>query len=359
MRKERSQLEFPDAAWTSFDRYSRYGVLARTLRATLGPGRHHVLDVGDADGYLAVFDADLAAYSLDMAVTGPALSGQPRLVGDGRRLPFRDATFDAVVSSDALEHVPPHDRQRFVGELARVSRDLVVLAAPFDTPGVAGSEELVRRFVLLATGAPQPQLEEHRDYGLPTLPAVVDWLESAGMTVAAAGNGNLHDWVLMMLLKHQIAPRPALGPLADGYDILYNAVFSQRNDQPPHYRHVVAGRRFGTATVAVGPPAAEGAAVDPGPLLAGMVSANVTEVVRQDTVAVEAQLTDLRGEVRDGHAALVAALAAVQADGQRQGETVRRLGEAVDRVEAEIGKLGAAFGRLRHPLRTLAGRRGD
>ena len=52
VRREHTHVEFPDAAWTSFDRYARYGAIARAVRANLGPGRHQVLDVGDASGYL-------------------------------------------------------------------------------------------------------------------------------------------------------------------------------------------------------------------------------------------------------------------------------------------------------------------
>lgn len=43
--------------------------------------------------------------------------------GDAARLPFRDATFDLVVSFSALEHLPdPADRRRAFSEIARVTR---------------------------------------------------------------------------------------------------------------------------------------------------------------------------------------------------------------------------------------------
>src|SRR4029079_15860530 len=118
---------------------------------------------------------------------------------DGTQLPFADHTFDAVVSSDVLEHVRPERRAAFLAELRRVSRDLVVVAAPFDTPGVAGVEELVRRYALLATGTKQLQLDEHQDHGLPDLDATVGVLSAGpetggsepGGSVVVQGDGHL------------------------------------------------------------------------------------------------------------------------------------------------------------------------
>jgi SAM-dependent methyltransferase len=280
-RLETRHVRHPAAAWTSFDRYSRYAALAGVVRNSLGPGRHRVLDVGDASGYLRVFDDELDVVSADVAIYGEPLPGAVRIVADGASLPFPDGTFDAVVSSDALEHVTPPRRREFLLETARVSRDLVAIAAPFDTPGVGGAEDVVRRYALLATGVPQEQLEEHRHYGLPDIVGTRETLQSCGLDVEVSGNGNLHDWVSMMLLKHQLMPRPALDPLSAGYDLAYNYLFTGRNNVPPYYRHVVAGRR-GAAPVWAQPDSAD--STDAQPLLAAFIGANATEVVRQDVV---------------------------------------------------------------------------
>jgi SAM-dependent methyltransferase len=294
IRKETRHVEFPGATWTAFDRYSRYGAIVRALRATLGPGRHRVLDVGDGAGYLAVFDPDLDSVSVDLSPTADPLPGTIRLGADGTHLPFAGGTFDAVVSSDALEHVPPGLRDGFVGELVRTSRQLVLLAAPFDTPGVAGAEELVRRF---ATGGPQVQLDEHRDNGLPDVDTTRDRFADLGLHVAVTGTGNLHDWLAMMLLKHQLVARPALGPLDTGYDIAYNWMYSGRDHVPPFYRHLVAAGR--TVEPAFGEPTPLDQASGDGiaGMLAVFASANVAEAVRQDTndrlTATEALVADV------------------------------------------------------------------
>jgi len=325
IRRERRQVEFPGAAWTAFDRYSRYGAIVRALRATLGAGPLRVLDVGDGAGYLSAFDPDLEAVSVDLAPTAEPLAGTVRLAADGTCLPFPDASFDAVVSSDALEHVPPELRDGFLAELVRVSRELVLLAAPFDTPGVAGAEELVRRFVLLVTGRPQEQLDEHRDHGLPGVEDTAARFEGLGLQVAVAGAGNLHDWLAMMLLKHQLVARPALGPLDTGYDIAYNWLFSGRDGVAPFYRHLIAAGRtrlpsFGDAPAVDGAPAESVSA-----LLAVFTAANVAEAVRQDTndrlLATEALVTDVFPRL----AAIEEGLARLDARTQEIATAVERL----------------------------------
>jgi len=277
-------VDFPRASWTSFDRYDRYGAIARAIRANLGPGRHRVLDVGDSSGYLQAFDADLHVVSADIVASAAPLPGLVLTIADGSRLPFRSRSFDAVVSSDALEHVPPDERALFVVELTRAARELVVLAAPFDTPGVAGAEELVRRYCLLAAGQPQEQLDEHAAHGLPMLDTTCATIEAEGLTVVNTGNGNLFDWLLMMLVKQQLSARPALAPLEQGYDILYNFVLSGRAQRAPFYRHVVVGSRHGVPALGEEIEPLPGTPADIAPLLAAIMAADVSEATRQDVV---------------------------------------------------------------------------
>jgi hypothetical protein len=343
-RRERTGIEFPDATWTSSDRYDRYGAIARCLRASLGEGRHRVLDVGDAAGYLRLFAGDLQLVGVDMWVQPDRLPGAIALAGDGGRLPFADGTFDAVVSSDVLEHVPAEARPGFLAELSRVSRDLVIVAAPFDTDGVAGVEEVIRRYVPIVTGAPQDQLDEHMDNGLPDLAATAAVLEAHGQ-VAVVGNGNLWDWLELMLVKHQLMARPALQPFHDGIDLLCNLSMAGRAGLPPFYRHLVVARR--SAAPQLGempePPLAPERA---SAMIASLLSAAGPESTRQDVVP-------LLGEVATRASALEARVDGLQA------EVHARL-DAIDAQLAELRehsvRVMSVLDRLGSPLRKIRGR---
>ncbi|MGH9207812.1 MAG: class I SAM-dependent methyltransferase, partial [Acidimicrobiales bacterium] len=179
-RLETGAAEFPRATWMSFDRYSRYGAVQRLLRANLGQGHLKVLEVGDSAGYLQQFDGEVSVVCTDLSMSQDPLADTIRTVADGGSLPFGSGAFDAVTAVDVFEHVPAAARQDFLKELIRVTRDILVLAAPFNTPGVWGAETFVRHYAFMAMGKPQDQLEEHRAAGLPDLAETISSLSSAG-----------------------------------------------------------------------------------------------------------------------------------------------------------------------------------
>ncbi len=192
--------------------------------------------------------------------------------------------------------------------MVRVACQGIIIAAPFDTHGVAGAEQLVERYALLATGEPQEQLGEHRAFGLPQLDSIQASLRAAGLTVDSRGNGNLLDWVAMMLLKHQITARPALQPLADSLDALYNVLLAYRCDVPPFYRHlIVATKRVRPAfpPMSASPDGLGDGAVLP--LLSAIAATTVTEVDRQDVqpglIAAQTMLQELLRAETDHRAA--------------------------------------------------------
>jgi len=353
-RRERSGVSFPGIAWTSFDRYSRYGAIARAVEANLGPGAHTVLDVGDNSAYLETFAPDLRVVSVDQEINPRPLPGLRLAVADGARLPIASGSVDAVVSSDALEHVVPEGRPQFIAEMARCARDLVVLAAPFDTPGVAGVEELVRLYVRAATGEAQPQLDEHAERGLPDLAAAQALLEAEGFGVVAYGNGNLRDWMLGLVLKHQIAGTSGFTDLDIGFDVFYNLVLDGRNEVPPFYRHVLVGRRS-AAPVRGAVPERDGSEALAETLLPALLtavpgSAGVHRQAAYERTGVDARLQDIDARLDGIDAALLHLMerfsgvegALAQLDGRSDG--IQKNVESIRMM-------------LRHPMRAL-GRRG-
>ncbi|HCU96543.1 MAG TPA: SAM-dependent methyltransferase [Actinobacteria bacterium] len=106
-----------------FCRYREAGTLLRWLGNDLRGQR--VLDVAGGDGYWAAQARKRGAHaiSIDLARTKMNRGGQLRfapalLEADALRLPFRDASFDRVMSICAIEHFD--DGPRSLAEMARV-----------------------------------------------------------------------------------------------------------------------------------------------------------------------------------------------------------------------------------------------
>lgn len=100
----------------------------------------------------------------------------PSLLADGSRLPFRDASFTIVASTDVLEHVPDAARAAFLADAARVATLGVIVHCPVN--GENGRYEglsLDRQFQewhLRHLGVPEPNTNEHLEAGLPTVEQV-------------------------------------------------------------------------------------------------------------------------------------------------------------------------------------------
>jgi hypothetical protein len=223
------------------------------------------------------------------------------------------------------------------------------MAAPFDTPGVAGAEELVRRYVIFSTRSEQPQLEEHREYGLPGLEETRTRLADHGLEVGTWGNGNLHDWLAMMLTKHVLEVDHAFAPMEAGTDVLYNYVFSAREFVPPFYRHLIVGRRGETPAIPAAPERTEGDS-DATAVLGAMLTATASVVGRWHT---ELHLGPYETYIRT----------AAEETNRRVDATLDAISRLEQRLVATEGKVDYLIERLRHPLRSLRAavdrRRGD
>jgi len=111
----------------------RGNALAGSLRE-LAPGR--MLDIGCADRWVQrMLPLGVEYIALDFPTTGGAMYGsRPDLFADASRLPLADASFDAVVMLEVLEHLR-HPRQA-LAEAARVLRPggRLLLSMPFLYP---------------------------------------------------------------------------------------------------------------------------------------------------------------------------------------------------------------------------------
>jgi hypothetical protein len=148
--------------YASFDVDLRYVPIVRFLQRRNAAGI--ILDVGSGPyGLSAYFSVPVIGVDFSFESSGPSHFIP---VVANNRLPFRDRTFDAVVSVDALEHVPRSARQRFVDELFRVSRRLVVIGFPEGDEAERHDAEMEAFYARQHTESHR-FFVEHRTYGVP------------------------------------------------------------------------------------------------------------------------------------------------------------------------------------------------
>jgi hypothetical protein len=117
------------------------------------------------------------------------------VICSGIRLPFLDRSFDVVVASDVMEHLPPENRTELISEILRVARRFAVFAYPCG-PAAFALDKKLRGDYLSQSIAPPVWLEEHMRYQFPT----EDLFRAApiGWQVKAVPNESLrfHYWMM-------------------------------------------------------------------------------------------------------------------------------------------------------------------
>jgi ubiquinone/menaquinone biosynthesis C-methylase UbiE len=126
------------------------------LEALAGSGCRRVLDVGCGTGLLAsrvqrVLDAAVVGCDFSRGMLRQARSHRPRLAwvqGDALRLPFRSASFDAVLSTESFHWFPDPDAAlaEFFRVLAPGGRAYIALVNP-PLEGLSRATRLASRWV--------------------------------------------------------------------------------------------------------------------------------------------------------------------------------------------------------------------
>ncbi len=169
---------------------------------------------------------------------------QPGFIqGDGVSMPFKDKWFDIVSALDVIEHVPPDSRETFLREICRVSRDLVLISAPFPDENVKRAENMLFEQVKHLYGLSHQQLEEHRRYGLPEVDMVAGVLEKEGYSQVGFPYGSLESWIFFQTLKHCFLFRPGAEEVREIIDWFEIKSMKETEFHPPFSRHFWIGSR--------------------------------------------------------------------------------------------------------------------
>ncbi|HEX9636707.1 MAG TPA: class I SAM-dependent methyltransferase [Acidobacteriota bacterium] len=241
-----------------FDLYQRYRLCRDLLDAKRGAAPLDLLDVGGYIGERGHLASAADFFPGDRVVPlDTRLADRPAFVRlEQTDLPFADRSFDAVISLDVLEHVPPPQRGSFQQQLLRVSRRHVLLGAPFADPSIEEAEQVVTAFLASKLGLKARFLEEHHQAGLPELEEVAGFFEKRGCAVTLHPSSYLPRWVWMQMISFYL-PSFADARLLWSASRYYNRCFYAADRREPCYRYVLEIDQRGPAgiTRAAGPPA--------------------------------------------------------------------------------------------------------
>jgi len=217
-----------------FDQFSRQYNVFQIVRSVYKTKKLRLLDVGGHLGKTHEFFQDDEVIVSDLY----DLKQKNYVKASGLDLPFSDGEFDVVLSFDVFEHIAAKDRKKFVSELCRVSKDLVIIAAPFNTQLVATTEKQVNELYKKLYKKDQVWLAEHIDNGLPEMDLLISHAETNKLDYRFYASNNLHLWKMIMSF-HFLCGDSRLPQLSEDLDQFYNENMNSLGDTlEPTYRKI-------------------------------------------------------------------------------------------------------------------------
>jgi hypothetical protein len=235
----------PELVTLPFDHYQRYGAAAALVAGIGGDNVKDVLEVGaNRQRILKSFMPGSRFVFSDLEPQEPIDDGDDIFVqADATQLPFEDRQFDAVISLDVMEHIPPHLRAIATQQMARVAQRIVVIGCPLDFEWVHDAEKKANAVWENYFGAPYPWLKEHEEFGLVDPDVVTAALVEAGLHVMRFGQGDVDVWAGMMASHFLKEVVPELAAVVSAADRLYNeTVFAGDRGERAYREFFVAVR---------------------------------------------------------------------------------------------------------------------
>jgi glycosyltransferase involved in cell wall biosynthesis/SAM-dependent methyltransferase len=136
-----------DDLWAA-DVVAPHGAVADEIIALLPKEARSVLDVGCGNGAISNAITDRLVVGSDIALAAIKHMRHPACLADICDMPFADNSFDLVMATDVLEHIPDNQYARACAELERISRRWILIAVPYRELLDSASVECARCGVL-------------------------------------------------------------------------------------------------------------------------------------------------------------------------------------------------------------------
>jgi SAM-dependent methyltransferase len=131
---EREQ-RFYDTHWNTTGEVNHAGERERIELTTsvIPPDCNRILDVGCGDGRLSQTirqGRECFLVGLDLSMTGLRRLSGTKCCASAAKLPFKSRSFDLVVSTEMLEHLPEEIYTQVLREMSRVAKQAILITVP-------------------------------------------------------------------------------------------------------------------------------------------------------------------------------------------------------------------------------------
>jgi hypothetical protein len=157
-----------------------------------------ILEVGSGSHGLAYYVKGRPIVGTDIKFRELPEKNMRPVVCSAEALPFRDCSFDLVVSSDMMEQLPAEIRGDVVNDMLRVSRRHLIIGFP--SGETAKLHDFQLRKILQKRGKTSHWLEEHVQHEYPTSETIVSALpkDTVRYHVVRNANWRVHQAVVLL-----------------------------------------------------------------------------------------------------------------------------------------------------------------
>lgn len=223
------------------DCFSRYFFLKEIQKKIFGSHPIKVLEVGGKDNPIwALFEDEKLPYDLTVVDVLPADEDTQHyhyIQGDGTKMEFPDSSFESVISTDVLGHVPSRRKRSFITECIRVAKDVVVIAAPFESPLTDYAEHLVNDVYKTYAKKDYQWLKNDFEVSKPTRELIESVLNEAELPYVVFENNALSNWVEILTLTFLALSAGVDQKAVDKINLFFNQHLLELDDySSPAYR---------------------------------------------------------------------------------------------------------------------------
>ena len=165
-----------------FDEYQRYQIVADAVefyRKSSSDIKYHILEIGaNKSKHLSKFLPEDNILYTDIILDSEMQQDPEFMEVDGTAMPFEDKSYDFVVATDVLEHIPCEKRNKLLEEAARVAKHAAIITFPYNSYENNAAETRINAYYKALKGEDYIWIQEHKKYGLPELEDVENILSN-------------------------------------------------------------------------------------------------------------------------------------------------------------------------------------